>query len=43
MVLGGTAVLIGVSFGGGRALLRKLQGKPASTLQESEFIRLDLK
>jgi hypothetical protein len=41
--LGTIAILLGIFFGGGRALLRKLQGKPASTMHEAEFIKLDLK
>ncbi len=43
MILGGVALLLGIFFGGGRAFIRKLQGKPASTLHEAEFIKLDLK
>lgn len=43
MILGAVTILLGVFFGGGRAFLRKLQGKPASTLHEAEFIKLDLK
>ena len=39
-VLMGAAVLLGLFLGGGRALIRKLQGKPAST--ESEFLSLHL-
>ncbi|HEU5351312.1 MAG TPA: DUF6599 family protein [Terracidiphilus sp.] len=36
------AILLGVFFGGGRALLRIAQGKPASSVYEAEFIRLNL-
>lgn len=36
------AVLLGIFLGGGRALLRKLQGKPVSTVSEEEFISLHL-
>lgn len=43
MILGGIAILLGIFFGGGRAFVRKLQGKPASTMHEAEFIKLDLK
>lgn len=39
-VLMGGAVLLGLFLGGGRALVRKLQGKPAST--ELEFLSLHL-
>lgn len=39
-VLMGTAVLLGLFLGGGRALIRVLQGKPAAT--ESEFLSLHL-
>jgi len=42
-ILGAAAIIMGLFFGGGRALLRVLQGKPASTMHESEFIRLNLK
>lgn len=42
-VLGGTAVLLGLFFGGGRALIRVLRGKPASTVDETEIIRLNLR
>ena len=35
------AVVMGLFFGGGRALLRVLQGKPAAT--EPEFLRIDLR
>ncbi len=43
VLLGGTAILLGVFLGGGRVLIRKLRGKPLSSLEESQFIRLDLK
>ena len=42
-VLGGTALLLGIFFGGGRALYRRLRGKPASTLADAEFISLHLR
>ncbi len=40
MVLGGAAILLGIFLGGGRALVRILQGKPAAT--EAEFLSLHL-
>jgi hypothetical protein len=42
-ILGGIAILLGIFFGGGRVMVRKLQGKPASSVHEAEFIKLDLK
>jgi hypothetical protein len=42
-ILGGTALVLGVFLGGGRALFRRLRGKSASSLSETEFIRLDLR
>jgi hypothetical protein len=39
-VLMGSAVLLGLFLGGGRAIVRVIQGKPAST--ESEFLSLHL-
>ncbi len=42
-ILGGITILLGIFFGGGRLVLRKLQGKPASSVDEAEFIKLDLK
>ena len=41
-VLGGTALLLGIFFGGGRALIRVLRGKPASAVDDVEIIRLNL-
>jgi len=38
-----TAIMLGVFFGGGRALYRIARGKPASSVFEAEFIRLDLR
>jgi hypothetical protein len=44
VVIGATAaILLGVFFGGGRALIRVARGKPASSVYEAEFIRLDLR
>lgn len=37
------AILLGLFLGGGRALYRIARGKPASSVYESEFIRLDLR
>jgi hypothetical protein len=39
---GGT-LLLGLFLGGGRALYRVLRGKPASSLEEMEFIKLNLR
>jgi hypothetical protein len=36
------AILLGLFLGGGRALYRIARGKPASSVYESEFIRLNL-
>jgi hypothetical protein len=36
------ALLLGLFLGGGRALVRKLRGKPVSSLAEEEFISLHL-
>jgi hypothetical protein len=41
-VLLGSTILIGFFFGGGRILFRKMRGKPATTLEEAEFIKLNL-
>jgi Family of unknown function (DUF6599) len=37
------ALMLGIFLGGGRALFRKMRGKPASTLDDMEFIKLDLR
>jgi hypothetical protein len=43
-ILAGTALILGIFFGGGRAMVRILRGKSASALDESaEIIRLNLK
>jgi hypothetical protein len=42
VILVAAAVFIGLFLGGGRALVRKLQGKPVSTVSEEEFISLHL-
>lgn len=36
------AAVLGVVFGGGRALVRKARGKPLSSLEDAEIIKLDL-
>jgi hypothetical protein len=42
VVLLSVTILIGFFFGGGRLLVRRLRGKPATTLEEAEFIKLNL-
>src|SRR5579885_3534647 len=42
-IIGGTAVILGFFFGGARALVRRMRGKPASSLSDDQFIRLKLK
>lgn len=42
IVGGGAAILLGFFLGGGRALYRMARGKPASTVYDEEFIRIDL-
>jgi hypothetical protein len=42
VILAGGALLLGIFLGGGRALLRKVRGKPASSVSEEEFISLHL-
>ncbi len=42
LILGGTAILLGFFLGGGRALYRVLRGKPASSVLDEEFIKLNL-
>lgn len=43
LIGGGAAILLGGFFGGGRALYRKLTGKPTSSMYDVEFIRIDLR
>ncbi len=43
IVVGGAAMLLGFLLGGGRAFYRVLRGKPASSVFEAEFTRLNLK
>uniref|UniRef100_A0A372IN37 Uncharacterized protein n=2 Tax=Paracidobacterium acidisoli TaxID=2303751 RepID=A0A372IN37_9BACT len=42
VVLGAAAIFLGIFFGGGRAMIRVLRGKPASTLNDEQFISLKL-
>jgi hypothetical protein len=42
-ILGGAAIILGLFFGGGRALVRRMRGKPVSTLNDDDFISLKLK
>ena len=42
-ILGAAAVLLGLFLGGGRALVRVWQGKPASSMHDAEFISLNLR
>jgi hypothetical protein len=41
-ILGGSSLLVGLFLGGGRALIRRLRGKPISSLNDEEFITLKL-
>ena len=43
LIGGGAAIVLGGFFGGGRALIRVAQGKPASSVWDEEFIHLDLR
>lgn len=43
LVGAGAAILLGFFLGGGRALYRMARGRPASSVFEAEFIRLDLR
>ena len=43
LIGGGAAILLGGFFGGGRALYRKVTGKPTSSVFDMEFIHLDLR
>jgi hypothetical protein len=43
MIGGSAALLLGFFLGGGRALYRIARGKPASTVFDEEFIRIDLR
>ena len=43
VIIGGSAaILLGLFLGGGRAMYRIARGKPASSVYETEFIRLNL-
>jgi len=41
-ILGGSSILVGLFLGGGRAIVRRLQGKPVSSLNDEDFISLKL-
>jgi hypothetical protein len=43
LMLSGAALIVGIFFGGGRALYRRLRGKPVSTVADAEFISLHLR
>ncbi|HEX8812568.1 MAG TPA: DUF6599 family protein [Terracidiphilus sp.] len=43
LIVGGTAVFLGFTLGGGRALYRLARGKPISSVFEAEFTRLNLR
>ena len=44
VIIGGSgAILLGFFLGGGRALYRMARGKPASSVFDAEFIRIDLR
>jgi hypothetical protein len=43
IVGGSAALLLGFFLGGGRALYRMVRGKPASSVFDEEFIRIDLR
>jgi hypothetical protein len=43
IVGGSAALLLGFFLGGGRALYRIVRGKPASSVFDEEFIRIDLR
>lgn len=42
LIVAGCALFVGGSLGGGRALWRRLRGKPMSSVYEEEFISLNL-
>lgn len=41
-ILGASSLLLGVFLGGGRAVVRRLRGKPVSSLNDEDFISLKL-
>ena len=43
LVMVGAAAVLGVVFGGGRAAFRRMRGKPISSIDDMEIIRLDLR
>lgn len=42
-ILGAAAIILGLFFGGGRAIVRRLRGKPPSALNDEDFISLKLR
>ena len=42
-ILGGAAILLGIFLGGGRALFRRMRGKPVSSVTDDSFITLHLR
>jgi hypothetical protein len=42
VILFSAALILGIFFGGGRAVVRRFRGKPVSTVSEEEFISLHL-
>jgi len=41
-ILGASSILLGLFLGGGRAFIRRLRGKPVSSLNDDDFITLKL-
>src|SRR5271170_3495381 len=41
-ILGASSILLGLFLGGGRAVVRRLRGKPVSSLNDEDFISLKL-
>jgi hypothetical protein len=41
-ILGGSSLIVGLFLGGGRAFVRRLRGKPISSLNDEDFITLKL-
>jgi hypothetical protein len=41
-ILGVSSLLVGLFLGGGRAMVRRLRGKPVSSLNDEDFITLKL-
>lgn len=42
-ILGGAAIILGLFFGAGHAIVRRMRGKPVSTLNDDDFISLKLR